>query len=68
MSSGSYFRSISDIISIFTFAGMAVVELQSRLPRARVVYCSATGVSDVASLFYFHLPFLVSYFYFAGLS
>lgn len=28
----------------------AVVELQRRLPRARVVYCSATSVSDPANL------------------
>ena len=29
-----------------------VLELQRRLPKARVVYCSATGVSDVAHLAY----------------
>lgn len=29
-----------------------VLELQRRLPKARIVYCSATGVSDVAHLAY----------------
>jgi P-loop containing NTP hydrolase pore-1 len=33
-------------------AGLAVHELQSRLPNARVVYCSATGASEVDNLAY----------------
>lgn len=31
---------------------MAVMELQSRLPHARVLYASATGVSEVANMAY----------------
>mmetsp|Transcript_16804 Transcript_16804/g.23936 ORF Transcript_16804/g.23936 Transcript_16804/m.23936 type:complete len:102 (-) Transcript_16804:4182-4487(-) len=30
-----------------TTTAKLVIQLQRRLPRARVVYCSATGVSDV---------------------
>jgi P-loop containing NTP hydrolase pore-1 len=33
-----------------TKVSMAVMELQERLPRARVVYCSATGVSEVGNM------------------
>ena len=29
-----------------------VIELQEKLPRARVLYCSATGVSEVGNLAY----------------
>jgi hypothetical protein len=29
-----------------------VIELQRRLPNARVVYCSATGVSEVGNMAY----------------
>ena len=29
---------------------MAVVQLQRALPRARVVYCSATGISDIKNM------------------
>lgn len=36
-----------------TAVGTAVVALQQRLPKARVVYASATGVSDVDSVGYF---------------
>ena len=32
--------------------GLAGVELQNRLPRARVVYASATGATDVNNLAY----------------
>ena len=35
-----------------TKTAQLVLQLQRRLPRARVVYCSATGVSDVAHLAY----------------
>jgi hypothetical protein len=35
-----------------TKAAAAAVELQRRLPAARVVYCSATGVSEVSDLAY----------------
>lgn len=35
-----------------TKTAQLVLELQRRLPKARVVYCSATGVSDVAHLAY----------------
>lgn len=31
-----------------TKVAAAVIELQQRLPRARVLYCSATGVSEVS--------------------
>lgn len=30
----------------------AVLELQEKLPRARVLYCSATGVSEVGNMAY----------------
>ena len=30
----------------------SVLELQERLPLARVVYCSATGVSEVGNMAY----------------
>lgn len=30
----------------------AVIALQQRLPRARVVYCSATGVSEIGAFAY----------------
>lgn len=30
-----------------TKIGLAVVELQQRLPKARVVYCSATGITEL---------------------
>lgn len=33
-----------------TKVAAAVIELQKRLPRARVLYCSATGVSEVRVL------------------
>lgn len=33
-----------------TKVATCVLELQSRLPSARVVYCSATGVSEVANM------------------
>ena len=29
-----------------------VLDIQQRLPRARVVYCSATGVSEVGNMQY----------------
>jgi hypothetical protein len=32
-----------------TKVAAAVIELQRRLPRARVLYCSATGVSEVGA-------------------
>jgi hypothetical protein len=32
--------------------GLAGVELQNRLPRARVVYASATGATDINNLAY----------------
>ena len=32
-----------------TKVGAAVVELQNALPRARIMYCSATGVTDLVS-------------------
>jgi hypothetical protein len=35
-----------------TKVATCVVEMQAALPRARVVYCSATGVSDVANMGY----------------
>ncbi len=35
---------------IFTFTAQIVVELQNKLPRARVVYCSATSVSEPKNL------------------
>ena len=35
-----------------TKVGAAVVELQKLLPRARVLYCSATGVTDVEHMAY----------------
>ena len=31
---------------------VAVIEAQKRMPRARVVYCSATGVSNVRNMAY----------------
>jgi len=33
-------------------AGLAVREIQDKLPNARVVYCSATGVSDTSNMAY----------------
>eukprot|EP00736_Rhodelphis_marinus_P007121 Rmarinus@m.14314 len=33
-----------------TKAGMAVVQLQEALPMARVVYCSATGISEIQNM------------------
>lgn len=35
-----------------TQMGLAVQELQHRLPKARVVYCSATGCSEPADMAY----------------
>ena len=35
-----------------TQMGAAVVELQERLPKARVVYCSATGASEPINMSY----------------
>ena len=35
-----------------TQVGKAVQELQRRLPKARVVYCSATGASEPANMCY----------------
>jgi len=35
-----------------TTTGLLVLELQDRLPNARVMYCSATGVSDLKQLGY----------------
>lgn len=39
-----------------TKSGIAVKSLQERLPRARVVYCSATGVSEPGERFFSTLP------------
>jgi len=36
-----------------TATGTAVVQLQQRLPRARIVYASATGVTDIKNMAYF---------------
>lgn len=36
-----------------SLTGQAVVKLQQMLPRARVVYASATGVTDIANMSYF---------------
>ena len=33
-----------------TKVAAAVIELQKKLPMARVLYCSATGVSEVANM------------------
>ena len=33
-----------------TRVATCVLDLQARLPNARVVYCSATGVSEVANM------------------
>lgn len=35
-----------------TKTGQAVFDIQARLPKARVVYCSATGVSEPANMAY----------------
>ena len=35
-----------------TKTSIAVIEVQKRMPRARVVYCSATGVSNVRNMAY----------------
>ena len=35
-----------------TKVAAAVINLQQRLPRARVVYCSATGVSEIGNMAY----------------
>ena len=35
-----------------TQVGLAVLELQQRLPRARIVYCSATGCSEPTNMAY----------------
>jgi hypothetical protein len=36
-----------------SLTGQAVVRLQALLPRARVVYASATGVTDISNMAYF---------------
>ncbi|XP_067030472.1 protein strawberry notch homolog 1-like [Acropora muricata] len=35
-----------------TKTGLAVLELQNKLPKARVVYCSATGASEPKNMAY----------------
>ena len=35
-----------------TKVAKAVLDIQRRLPKARVVYCSATGISDVPNMAY----------------
>jgi len=37
-----------------TSTGTAVVQLQVKLPRARIVYASATGVTDIKNMAYFN--------------
>lgn len=45
--------SLPDFIPVLTpQVASSVIELQQRLPMARVVYCSATGVSEVANMAY----------------
>lgn len=39
-----------------TKVALAVSMVQKMLPQARVVYCSATGVSDVKNMVIFHMP------------
>jgi len=36
-----------------SLTGRAVVELQEALPRARILYASATGVTDIKNMAYF---------------
>ena len=38
--------------SIDTFLGLTVVEVQNKLPKARVVYASATGASEPRNMAY----------------
>lgn len=47
-----HMKTCNHLAGLLVQVGMAVLRLQSILPKARVVYCSATGASEPRNLAY----------------